>query len=351
MSAGATPAARRAALSLAAGILVVSALAALPASAWAAEPAPAIARAGDNAAAAVWWGDIEGLEKLYADAARSTFVSPTTGDTAMQAVRRGVGSILSRPSADDAYFRELDRLASFWVAQKPESVPRRLLLVRVLLARAWHVRGQRHAGMVPAPAQGEFLRLLARANQVIAEGPAALQADPTTPIYRVMLGRAAGLRPDEAQAIVDEALARTPADALPLLLELVRNLSPRWGGDLAQVQAAIERNSARVAPEQGDEIYAQLWADAITGIDGNVFSERRADWPRVRAGYTQLVGRLSDPSYVNRLAYLACLAEDRDTLRATLAKIRSPDPDAWTGGGGLGTQNYVRCQALAAWPP
>lgn len=351
MSAGATPAAWRAARAVAAMTLVVCALALPPGSAWANDPATSLARTADNAASAVWWGDIELLEDVHADATRSTLVSPTTGDTAMQAVRRGIASIVSHPELDDAYFRELDRLASSWVAQKPESVPRRLLLVRVLLARAWHVRGQRYAGMVPPPAQGEFLRLLARANRVIAEGPAELMADPTTPIYRVMAGRAAGLRPDEAQAIVDEALARTPADALPLLLELVRNLSPRWGGDLALVQAAIERNSARVAPEQGDEIYAQLWADAVTGIDGNVFSERRADWPRVRAGYTQLVSRLSDPSYLNRLAYLACLAEDRDTLRATLAKIRSPDPDAWTGGGGLGTQNYVRCKAQAAGPP
>ncbi|OYV02335.1 MAG: hypothetical protein CFE45_00780 [Burkholderiales bacterium PBB5] len=113
--------------------------------------------------------------------------------------------------------------------------------------------------------------------------------------------------------------------------------------DVAQAAQAIDTYSRQVDPARRDETYALLWSNVASGVDGNVFRQATAAWPRIRSGFTSLAARLKQPYFKNGLAYLACLAQDRDTARAGMAAIGEPDLDAWQGGGAGGQQNHEAC--------
>jgi hypothetical protein len=296
-----------------------------------------------RAEAAMWWGDIEALEALYAHARSSTGENRWNGRTPVASVRAGMTSVLRYGSLDGTYFRELEQLTARWIEQKPDSALRRLLHVRVIYARAWYLRGGGTWNTVPEQARAEFQRLIAQAQRVLTDNAKLLLPDTTTHIYLQMVGRSASWPTKSLRAVVEDGLTRAPAEQLPVLEEFITTLLPKWQGDLGQITRAIDELSPRVDAARADETYAHLWSEVASGIDGNLFRQTRADWPRVRSGFTRFAERLQDPYFRNRLAYLACLAEDRETASRVFATLGEPDFKAWRGGGAQGRPNYEAC--------
>lgn len=304
-----------------------------------------------RAETALWWGDIETLERLYAQARANPTINRYNGRTAVTSVRAGVASGLGYGGLEASYYRELELLTRRWVDERPDSVFRRLLHVRVLYARAWHVRGGGYWQTVPAPAREEFAQLIARAEKSIADHAQLLMADTSTHVYLLMVGRSAGWPPVRLRVIADDAIARSTVDELSIYDELVTSLLPKWGGDLDRLAAFIDDVGRRTQSRLGQQLYAQLWSDTASGIQGNLFEQSRADWSRIKAGFEQLSSLYTHPHFRNRLGYLACLAKDYDTLRSVLRHLdEKPHVDAWAGGGAAGQQNYEACVAWASAP-
>lgn len=293
---------------------------------------------------ALWWGDIDTLEALYEQAKRNPAENTWNGRTAVRSFRAGVAAAQRYGRLDGTYFAELERLTARWAAEKPESALRQLLHARALYGRAWHVRGGGYWNTVPQPARAEFVRLIAQAEAVIAQRPAVLKQDTSAHLYLILIGRAASWPIEQTLAIAEDGIARNPADTLYLLEEVVVSLLPKWGGSLEAAARAIDTYTARLPPAQRDEIYAQLWSEVVSGVDGNAFRQAPADWPRIKAGFTSLAGRLQRPYFRNRLAYLACLAQDRPATTAAMANIDEPDLPGWEGGGAGRRQNFEACR-------
>lgn len=294
---------------------------------------------------AMWWGDIGTLEALYAQARSSKTENDWNGRTALQSVRAGMTSVLKYDRLDGAYFRELEQLTARWADEKPDSALRQLLHARALYAWAWFVRGDGYWNTVPEQARADFPRLIERAEQVIADRAALLMADSTTHMYLLMIGRSAGWSLEQSRAVIEDGLTRFPEDGLSLMEEWVFTLLPKWQGDLMQVAKAIEANAPRIQPVRGDEAYARLWSFVAFHIEGNLFRQTQADWPRIRTGFESLTGRVKDPYFRSRMGYLACLAEDRETAKKATSGMDEPDFEGWRGGGAGGRQNHEACMA------
>lgn len=294
---------------------------------------------------ALWWGDFDTLERLYLDAGRSVEVNAFNGRTARQSVRSGLAETFKYNDLNDAYFREFELLTERWSRERPHSVLAQLLYARTLYARAWHIRGQGYWSGVPSTSKQEFIRLIAKAESHIADRSPVLLKDTSTHVYLTMIGRSAGWSFEQMQTVVDDALSKSTADEEGLYEELVTLLLPKWGGSWQAVEALIEEADRRTQTRRGHEMYALLWAAAVPDVRGNPFKETSARWPSIKQGFESLVAKRSHPFYSQRLAYFACQAEDRDTARAVMARLRDqPEFRYWQGGGAGGRQNFEACQ-------
>lgn len=335
-----------AALSLALGLLLAAAAPARAALQDRTEDALAA-----DAEEAMWYGDFDALEKLYARAQTTDQLNPVNGRSAVGSVRAGMSSAFKYGELDDFYFRELERLTARWAQERPQSALARLLYARALYARAWHVRGGGYWSTVPEPAKAEFQRLIGQAQKQITDHVQLLAADTTMHVYLVMIGRSAGWPVAQLRAVVEDGVARRKRDELELYEELVFSMLPKWGGDEDMLAGFIDQVDARTRARLGHELYALLWSKVADNVEGNLYKTTRADWRRMKAGFERLAGKYSHRWFAHRLAYFACLGEDRETMKAALARAPGePDVHAWGGGGAGGRQNYEACMRWAAEP-
>lgn len=319
------------------------------ATAGAATTDPAKDPIASQAESAMWWGDIDALERLYAQAQSSADVNAWNGRTAVQSVRSGLSEPFKYDDLNGAYFREFELTTARWADERPDSVLAQLIYARALYARAWHIRGGGYWATVPEPAKAEFQRLIAKAERHIADRAPMLMKDITTHIYLLMIGRSASWTPAQLRAIADHAPMQTAVDRLAIHEEVATSLLPKWGGDWMLFAAYIDDAVRRAPKDEADELYAQLWSIAASNVQGNLFKLIRVDSSRVRQGFERLAARRSGPYSVNRLAYLACLAEDVEATRSALGRIDgAPMLRAWSGGGADGRQNYEACAQWAA---
>jgi hypothetical protein len=304
-----------------------------------------------DAEEAMWYGDFDALEKLYARAQATSEVNPVNGRSAVGSVRAGMSSAFKYGELDDFYFRELERLTARWAQERPRSALARLLYARALYARAWHVRGGGYWRTVPEPAKAEFQQLIGRAQKQITDHVELLAADTTMHLYLVMIGRSASWPLAQLRAVVEDGVARSNRDELELYEELVFSMLPKWGGDADMLADFIDRVDARTRGRLGQELYALLWSKVADNVEGNLYKTTRAEWPRMKAGFERLSAKFSHRWFAHRLAYFACLGDDRQAMKGALARVQGePDVDAWSGGGAGGQQNYEACMRWAAEP-
>jgi hypothetical protein len=298
-----------------------------------------------RAESALWWGDFDTLEQLYLDATRSTDVNAYNGRTARQSVRTGLAETFKYDNLNDAYFREFELLAERWARERPQSVLAQLLYARALYARAWHMRGQGYWSGVPQTAKQEFIRLIAKAESHIADRSSLLLKDTSAHVYLLMIGHSASWSFKQLQSVADDALSKSTQDEEALYEELVNALLPKWGGSWQAVDAFINETGRRTYERRGHEVYAVLWTRVVNDVNGNLFKETSARWPSIKQGFESMAARRAHPFYMNRLAYFACLAEDRDTARTWMARVGDqPALQHWLGGGAGGRQNFESCQ-------
>lgn len=294
---------------------------------------------------ALWWGDFDALEKLYVDAGRSTAINPYNGQTARQSVRSGLAETFKYDDLNDAYFREFELLTERWARERPQSVLAQLLYARALHARAWHLRGEGYWSGVPQAAKQEFSRLIAKAESHIADRSSLLLQDTSAHVYLMLIGRSAGWTFKQLQSVADDALSKSTLDEEALYGDLVIALLPKWGGSWQAVDAFITDTGRRTYERRGHELYALLWTRVVDDVNGNLFKETAARWLSIKQGFEGMASRRAHPFYANRLAYFACLAEDRDTALTWMAKLGDQPPlQYWRGGGAGGRQNFEACR-------
>jgi hypothetical protein len=89
-------------------------------------------------------------------------------------------------------------------------------------------------------------------------------------------------------------------------------------------------------------MYARLnWAT----MDFSMFKNGQADWPRMKAGFEQMMKEYPDAWNTNNFAKFACIAKDHETLSALIPKIGdAPIAEAWEDNVNI----YRGCQKWAA---
>jgi hypothetical protein len=294
----------------------------------------------------LWWGDFESLERLHREVDGPGKLD-ADGLARIQRFREGVGQVVrDLRETGDAYLVELEALTLRWATERPLSALAHTLHARTLVARAWAYRGDGFARSVTPEGWRQFALHLDRAARHLASVDAVVETDSSAHRELLVVGRGLGWSLAQQQRIAERGLRANPDD-IGLWGQLVVSALPKWQGDAAEVDRVIRRAAQATQGRRGDDLYARLYADAADGdFSHALFEDSRADWPRMRKGFRDMLQRWPDSTLNwNRFAYVACLARDRETLSEALDRVKDkPLLEAW---GNNARRTFDGCQKLA----
>lgn len=297
-------------------------------------------------ATASWWGDFDELERLYAKARNDT--RPTaTGVTQIDSFRYAFARMF-RPgnssTRSEAFHSQLDSLTRQWATAHPESTFAQGAYLRALYAHAWFVRGDGFSNTVSPQANEEFKRYLNMALEHVAKTERVALSDTTTHFYLVMIVRSLG-QPFETQwALLQDAQRRNPAEE-GLYWELVWSTLPKWRGDAEQLERLAQEAASHAAEGRKREMYSRIYMTAGFEYRAGLFKETHADWTKIKPGLIDMVTHFPDPENLNRVGYVACLAQDKQTTAEYIERSGDkPVLAEWYS-------TYAACKRWAQSPP
>lgn len=299
-----------------------------------------------EANAHLWWGDFESLERLHKQV-DGPGKFDADGHAQIQRFREGVGQVvLDLGGTGDAYLAEIEALTLRWATDRPLSALAHTLHARALVARAWAYRGSGFAKTVTPEGWRQFSLHLDRAVRHLASVNTVIEADSSAHRELLVAGRGLGWSLAQQQRIAERGLRANPDD-IGLWSQLVTSALPKWQGDASEVDRVIKLATQATRARRGEDLYARFYADAADeDFSHALFEDSRADWPRMRQGFRDMLQRWPDSTLNwNRFAYIACLARDRETLAEALDRVKDkPKLDAW---GDNARRTFDGCQKLA----
>lgn len=297
----------------------------------------------DRASQALFWGDWDELERLYA-AARTDVQRAAEGGLA--SCRFGVG--LGRRYADESQaYRDAVVAATLdWTRRRPESPLAHAVHLQALVEQAWFIRG---AGYAKTVSEQRFAEFRAKLNEALAYAKAHSAVMGRDNYYvRPLLALLLGLGVDVRQQleIARRGLARDAADECIYRIA-IDSLLPKWGGEPQQLESWIRESMKGLPEADALRLYARLYNTAAQNdYEQTLFDSSLARWPLMRDGLRAIISESPHSRYwKGRLAYFACMVKDREVAVPALEAIEAaPDFEAW---GSTGQRAYQACKRWA----
>jgi len=308
--------------------------------------APAKAPAETAATEAFWRGDFAELERQYKDAGKADRLDEN-GTPHLSLFRSGLTTVFNYTMKNqEAYLKEIDVLTLQWATEHPQSSLAHILHAKALFHHGWSYRGGGYVKDVPPEAWKDFHAYLKRAVDYLARHADVALQDSSAHVLLLQIGRGLSWERRQLAAIAQEGLQRNPGDT-DIYFAMEDALLPKWGGDAKALDVYIRKVAEQTREQHGLGLYARLYASAAESQFGHaLFEDSHADWDKMKQGFEDILARHPDsPLRLNRYAYMACLAKDRDTLLRLLGKLgERVNPEEW---GANGQRSLESCKRWA----
>ncbi len=325
-------------------VLLAAAAGLASAQAPAAANAPSLADTIEHrAASAMFWGDWDEVERLYA-AARAAPQRATEGGQA--ACLFGVGAERGYGGSSQAYHEARVAGTLEWTRRRPDSPLARAMHLDALVSLAWFYRG---AGFANTVSDQRFADFRAKLNEALdyAKANSAVMARDSyyvRPLLTLLRGLNVGVR--QQLEIARQGLRQNAFDEC-IYYRSVDSLMPKWGGTPQQLESWVRESMKGLPDAEALKRYARLYdVAADSEYEQGLFDDSLARWPLMRDGLRALVAESPQGRYwKNRLAFFACMVKDREVAVPALEAVEeAPRFDTW---GPTGQRNYQSCKRWA----
>jgi len=217
----------------------------------------------------------------------------------------------------DAHLADIKK----WIAAYPESAAARVALAEAYVNDAWEARGHGYANTVSESGWNNFGERIQLAESALLDAAKLKEKCPYW--YEAMqeVALAQGWDRDEARALFDEATAFEPA-YYHYYRQYANYMMPRWYGDEGETQAFAEESAKRLPEPDGSIVYFEIASMLVCPCDEQNNDMDSMSWPKIKQGYATIeklygISRLK----TNRFAYMSVVAKDKESARATFARI------------------------------
>ena len=221
------------------------------------------------------------------------------------------------------------RWAQRWVEMQPKSATAHVVLARTWFNRGMSYRGEVASREVPAANWDPYRLYVGKAADHLLANRSVAERDPY--YYSIMQHAAFRLkRPDLVEIqIFDEGAARYPY-FFGLFSVSAFYRMPSYGGSFEAIENFARHAMAHVPPKDGDVLYFRIYEDLLVNAGLHPFGTSTFDWAVASRGIDRLVAQYPSQRNLERSAYFACIAEDRERTTRLMKQLRStPDFNLW----------------------
>lgn len=225
-------------------------------------------------------------------------------------------------ASNEKQYLEMEAKARQWIAKNPRSTPAHLTYARLLINHAWMLRGGGFAHQVAEAGWSGFGEQLGKARSVLEQAREFSQTDPEWHRMILQVATEQSWSDKDFYKALEDALEAHPSYT-EIYFAAARRFQPRWGGNLKQTNALLDRAVSLTKESEGTSYYARLYLNARNDDDvgGNLIDQLRSAWPRLRSAFDDLIQRYPTTWNRNGYASFACLAGDKVATREQMSKI------------------------------
>jgi Domain of unknown function (DUF4034) len=239
-----------------------------------------------------------------------------------------------RAKGGEAALAELESRFAAWAARYPKSPVPITAMSSIHVSRAWSIRGNGYASKVKPEAWAPFAQSIERARVTLEQGKTIASIDPHWYEMMLLVAKAQGWEREKFDNLLNEALAREPL-FYQTYFSALEYLLPKWHGDLREIEVFALDAAKRTAKTEGQGMYARIyWYASQTQFGNGLFTDSEARWPKMKAGFDDVIAKYPDSWNINNYAKFACLARDKTTAAKLLKRTNasSVEPTAWPQG-------------------
>lgn len=228
-----------------------------------------------------------------------------------------------RDQEQESAFNELDGKIKRWVQQYPDSPSAFIAQSMAHIDHAWAYRGGGYASTVKPEAWAPFRKYISLAKQNLVTHKAIADVDPRWYETMLVIARAEGWARDEFDKLLNEALDREPV-FYEIYFRALEYLLPKWHGGTKEIEEFAQEAISRTSKQEGRGMYARIyWFASQTQFQNELFTESFVEWPRMKAGFEDVISRYPDAWNLNNYAKFACLTRDKSKARELMKRIES----------------------------
>ena len=218
-----------------------------------------------------------------------------------------------------------------WTKLQPNSPAAHLGYAHAHQSYAWAIRGGGYASKVRPEAWVPFHAEVEETRLYLEKTKAIAAVDPHW--YEMMLN-VARLQSWDAKRFgttFDAAVKREPLFYQHYFVA-VDYFLPKWQGNVKDVELFAQFAAKKTAATDGTGMYARIyWYASQSDFGDAIFQDSLANWPKMKAGFDDVLARYPDDWNYNTYGKFACLAKDKKSTREFFIKIGDqPMYEAWT---------------------
>lgn len=226
---------------------------------------------------------------------------------------------------------QLDGTCERWQAQRPTSAAAVVMRVKLLLARAWIVRGTDFADSTSGDRMASFRTLVESAREVLDDHADVAARDPEWGALRIAVAMAQG---ESSARIIERASAALATEPLYYGIHYAteKALEPQWGGSEAwikrYVKIALERSGAQEGTQAYLRIYFSVAKSARDVLDA--LNMTGAKQPAMIASFNEVLRAYPDEHNRQIARAMMCFGGDAAQYRALGGRVADMVPPvAW----------------------
>lgn len=244
---------------------------------------------------------------------------------------RGVNNVRAPEKGDDAYWLPIEQKIEAWLAQHPKSALPAIAQARAYVGHGFDYRGGSYARYVSEADMSKFRDYVAKAHAALMSRKAVGEKDPNWWATLLYVNNYTRMPTREYMALTKSAMDRFPGH-YDIHFAALGRLLPQWGGSMEAVEWLAREGTERTRKTEGHAVYARVYWAAHDALDPKIWREPGTPWPRVKAGFEDMVARYPDPRNYNVFAKLACWSNDKPAAAKAMAVIKDkPEPEVWEG--------------------
>jgi hypothetical protein len=231
----------------------------------------------------------------------------------------------------EAAFNALEEKTRKWAQEFPDSPTGHLAHSLALIKHAWFYRGGGYASSVSPESWAPFKQYIDKSRSHLEKFKTVASVDPRWYETMMIIAKAQSWERSKFDALLNEALRREPL-FYQTYFSALEYLLPKWYGNIQEIEDFAQNAVSRTKKQEGLAMYARIyWYASQTQFQNDIINNSLVEWPQMKRGFEDIIGRYPDAWNLNNYARFACLARDKPKTIELLKRIESAVlAEAWT---------------------